>query len=329
MSPIQAENYWHCCCCGIVCAIILFSALTFTFGDNEKCTANETTEHCLASCYILCVRATPKCECTCTLWVCFCVSNCFLCFFWLRLFSSYSLRPTFWCHFRVSLVLNWSNYRYRWHDRFSTCAPKIAKCIRTHTHARMHTFYIPNFLELFATFSVSTFSLLKEPPKQFHEKYFNSVYSFALLQRAFNEFCWMFLFSTLFVCVFLLVSACMLSFVRVIEWANECERANMYMSHFWSDVCLHSHLFGGRCERQQQQQSKNAHFSLVACCLFCYFSSIFRSRILFVGACVRVCTAYVYTDQWFYDLSFFLFPTLFTLHSATECWDKGFTWKKD
>lgn len=83
-------------------------------------------------------------ECCVLCWIVF--FSFFFFFFLLRLFSS-SLRPTFWCHFRVSIV----RATDRTIDIDGTIdflpAPKIAKCIRTHKHI-----YMPNFLELFATF---------------------------------------------------------------------------------------------------------------------------------------------------------------------------------
>lgn len=132
------------------CALLFYSQHYILHWDNKKCTANErTNEHCLASCYIF-VRATPKCECMYFMSVVCCVGlfffSFFSFFFLLRLFSS-SLRPTFWCHFRVSIV----RATDRTIDIDGTIdflpAPKIAKCIRTHKHI-----YMPNFLELFATF---------------------------------------------------------------------------------------------------------------------------------------------------------------------------------
>lgn len=176
-----AENRYCYCCC-VVCAIILFSVLQIT----KKCTANERTNDWTLVGFVLhfCTGHTKMRIYVMVLYERF-VSDCFLfsSFFLLRLFSS-SLRPTFWCHFRISIV----QATDRTIDIVGTIfylRPKIANCIRTHTQT------YSEFLGIICHFFPFQHFLYHsvECPEQFHEKYFNSINSFALLQRAFNKFC--------------------------------------------------------------------------------------------------------------------------------------------
>lgn len=148
-----AEN---CCCCFIVCFTILFSQhyIYIEITKNAPRTNERNdTEHCLASCYIF-VWVTNQNANVCTLHEC-CVLDCFhflflsSIFFLLRLFSS-SLRPTFWCHFRVTIVP--TTDRTIDIDRFSTCAPKIAKMHYTHTHTHTLTCMYSEFLGIICHF---------------------------------------------------------------------------------------------------------------------------------------------------------------------------------
>lgn len=140
-----AENGWYCCCMHY---FILFSALTFTFGDNRKKMHRERNDRTLLGFVLHFVYGPHQNANVHVLYECFCVCVGLFSFLFASIFFATSILIFLAADFLVSFscfvsfkLSDWSNYRYRWHDRFFYLRPENSKMhthSHTHTHAHIH-----------------------------------------------------------------------------------------------------------------------------------------------------------------------------------------------